>query len=273
MRNVVNEYFDVAVGVVRKAGRFITQYGSGCEEFEVKSCDIDFVTKVDKMVENFIIHSITKQYPSHKFIGEESVAGGAKVNLTDEPTWVIDPVDGTMNFVHGFPFSCISLALLISKEPVLGIIYNPLMDKLYSAKEGQGACLNGEPIHTSKVKELRHALVAFETGTSRDEEKVKVVFENFKTMVGQAHGIRALGSAALNMAMVAEGRADANFEFGIHIWDIAAGCLIVKEAGGVCIDPSGGPINLLSRRMLCAGREDLANELSKKLTQYYPDHD
>ncbi|KAJ8727865.1 hypothetical protein PYW08_016250 [Mythimna loreyi] len=269
----IDTYFDAALALVKSAGNLITEHVDGCKVFEKKSCDIDLVTEIDKKVEETLIGGLSKHFPDHKFIGEESVAGGAKCELTDAPTWIIDPVDGTLNFVHGFPHSCISVGLAINKECVAGIIYNPILKQLFTAKKGKGAFLNDKRIHVSDVTELRNALVAFEVGTSRDEERCKVVFENFKRIVSKGHGLRALGSAALNMAMVAMGGADANFEFGIHAWDIAAGDILVREAGGVCIDPSGKPLDLLSRRVLCASTPQLAQELVETVEQIYLERD
>lgn len=273
MSDAIDEYFEVALGLVKSAGNLITEHVNGCKVFELKSSDIDLVTEVDKKVEETLIGGLSKIFPTHKFIGEESVADGAKCVLTDDPTWIIDPVDGTLNFVHGFPHSCISLGLVINKESVAGIIYNPMLQQLFTAKKGQGAFLNGRQIHVSKIKELNKALVAFEAGTSRDEDKMKVVRGNFELVVSKGQGMRSLGSAALNMAMVAMGGADANFEFGIHAWDVAAGDILVREAGGVCIDPAGGPFDILSRRVLCASTPELAEELSKTILQFYPERD
>lgn len=269
----IDEYFEFALSLVKKAGNLITDHVSGCKTFVVKSCDIDLVTEVDKNVENTLIGGLKAKFPTHKFIGEETVSDGGKCELTDDPTWIIDPVDGTLNFVHGFPHSCISLGLAINKEAVAGIIYNPVLQQLFTAKKGQGAFYNDRQIHVSQIKELSKALVAFEAGTSRDAEKCKVVFENFKMVVDKAHGVRCLGSAALNMAMVALGGADANFEFGIHAWDIAAGDILVREAGGVCLDPDGGKLDLLARRVLCAATPELAQELRASLAQFYPERD
>lgn len=269
----IDEYMSVATALVKDAGNLIKEHSKGCDDFELKSCDIDIVTKIDKKVEETLIGGISAKFPTHKFIGEESTASGEKCVLTDQPTWVIDPVDGTMNFVHGFPHSSISVGLLINKEAVGGIIYNPILEQFFTATKGQGAFYNGRRIYTSQIKELNKALITTEAGTSRDEEKVTCVFENFKTVVSHAHGVRTLGSAALNMAMVAMGGADANFEFGIHAWDVAAGDILVREAGGVCIDPAGGPFDILSRRILCASTPELAQELAKLLYQYYPERD
>lgn len=270
MENNVEEFFAVSLELTKKAGTLIRERLSEKKTVETKSCDIDFVTETDKQVEKLLIEGLTEAFPTHQFIGEESVADGAQSSLTDDPTWIIDPVDGTLNFVHGFPHSCISLGLFINKEPQIGIVYNPYLEQLFTAKKSQGAFLNGKRIHVSDTTTLSNALIAFENGTSRDPEKCKVLLENYKTLVPLTHGMRSLGSAALNMTMVAMGGADAYFEYGTHIWDIAAGELIVREAGGVFIDPCGGEIDRMSRRFLCASTASLADELSKNLVQYYP---
>lgn len=220
-----------------------------------------------------LIDGLSKAFPDHKFIGEETVSSGAQCDFTDAPTWIIDPVDGTMNFVHSFPHSCISIALFINKLPVIGIIYNPMLDQLFTARKGKGAYLNGQKITVSGTKALADALIMMEFGTSRDPERRKVILENQQNLMPQVHGLRALGSAALNMAMVACGAADAYFEYGIHIWDIAAGEMIITEAGGVVIDPAGGEIDRLSRRVLAASNQELAEQLAKQLVQFYPERD
>ncbi|XP_046959299.1 inositol monophosphatase 1 [Vanessa cardui] len=273
MTDAIDEYFAFALELVKSAGNLITDYTSGCKDFKLKSSDIDLVTEIDKKVEETLISGLSAKFPDHKFIGEESAFEGVKCILTDEPTWIIDPVDGTLNFIHGYPSSCISVGLVINKEAVAGIIYNPIVNQLFTANKGQGAYLNGRQIHVSQVKEVSKALISFEAGTTRDEEKQRIVFENFKMIVTKAHGARTVGSAALNMAMVALGGSDAYFEFGIHAWDIAAGDIIVREAGGVCIDPAGGPLDILSRRVLCASSQELAQELASMLHQYYPERD
>jgi len=232
-----------------------------------KSCDIDLVTETDQAVEKLLIQRVKENFPTHKYIGEESVAAGEKCSLTDDPTWIIDPVDGTMNFVHSFPHSCISLAVLYNKVAQIGIIYNPVLEQMYSARLGQGALLNGKPIHVSGQTDLNKSLLIVETGTNRDPVKLDCVLKNFTSLATKAHGLRAMGSAALNMASVASGGCDSYFEFGIHVWDIAAGDLLVREAGGVCIDTEGGPLDLMSRRMICASSQELASEIIPLLTQ------
>lgn len=269
----VDEYYIEILRLVKQAGSIIREKIYQHKDVHTKSCDVDLVTEWDQKVEKLLIGGISSKYPDHRFIGEESTASGEKVELTDAPTWIIDPIDGTMNFVHGLPHTCVSVALLINKIAEIGIVYNPILEQLFTARKGQGAFLNGAPIHVSNEKELHKALVMMEMGTSRNPEKLKIVLKNITLLITHVHGIRSLGSAALNMCMVALGGADVSFEFGIHAWDIAAGDLIVREAGGVSIDPAGGPFDVMSRRTLCASSKELAQQLSKILIQYYPERD
>ncbi|XP_015509775.1 inositol monophosphatase 1 [Neodiprion pinetum] len=268
-----DQIYDLVLKLVKEGGALVKETISRPKNVEVKSCDVDLVTETDKQVEKLLMDGISSKFPDHRFIGEETTASGVKVELTDSPTWIIDPVDGTMNFVHGFPHTCISIALVDKKIPQIGMVYNPVMEQLFTARKGKGAFLNGKPIHVSDVKEMKKAILMFEMGTSRDPAKMKIVMENLAILAPLIHGTRALGSAALNMCMVALGGADCNFEYGIHAWDIAAGDIIVREAGGVCIDPSGGPFDVLSRRVLCASTQELADEVTKVLVQYYPERD
>lgn len=124
----------------------------------------------------------------HSFIGEESTSEGAKCELTDSPTWIIDPVDGTLNFVHSFPHSCISIALLVKKEAEIAIIYNPVLKQLFTARRGQGAFYNGDKMHVSDQKDLSQALVMAEFGTSRDQGKLDIAIDNVRKLVQSTHG-------------------------------------------------------------------------------------
>ncbi|KAG5320879.1 IMPA1 monophosphatase, partial [Acromyrmex heyeri] len=269
----VDEYYTEILRLVKQAGSIVREKIYQHKDVLTKSCDVDLVTEWDRKVEKLLIDGISSRYPDHRFIGEESTSSEQKIELTNAPTWIIDPIDGTMNFVHGLPYICISVALLINKITEIGIVYNPILEQLFTARKGQGAFLNGAPIHVSNEKELRKALVMLETGTSRDPEKLKIVLQNITLLISHVHGIRSFGAAALNMCMVALGGVDVSFEFGIHAWDVAAGDLIVREAGGVSIDPAGGPFDMMSRRTLCASSMELAQQLSKILIQYYPVRD
>lgn len=269
----VDECFKVAVQLVKEAGQVVREAIKKQKCIETKSSNVDLVTESDKAVEKLLIAGLTNAFPSHKFIGEESTAAGAKCVLTSDPTWIIDPIDGTMNFVHSLPYTCISVGLWVGKEAEMGIVYNPILDQMFTAKKGQGAYLNGEKIQASGQKDLSQALVFAEMGTSLDPAKVDTVLTNLTTLMPKVHGVRAMGSCALNMCMVAAGGADVTVEFGIHAWDTAAAMVVVVEAGGVVVDTQGGPFDLMRRRVLCASTPELAEEMAKLLKQYQPTPD
>lgn len=259
----LDEFFHTALDVVKEAGHTIRIAIEKEKEVETKVGFADLVTETDKNVEKLLIGILSKNFPSHKFIGEESTAGGAHNELTNDPTWIIDPVDGTTNFVHTFPMVAVSMALSINKEIVIGVIHNPLLDLLYTARKGRGAFVNNAELKVSACEDLAKAVVMCEGGSGRDPKTVDIVFGNMKNILSRAHGVRSLGSACMNMAMVAGGNADAYQEFGIHCWDIAAGRLIIEEAGSVVCDMNGGPVDIMSRRVLCASTRELAEQIVK----------
>lgn len=148
-----------------------------------KSTEIDLATETDQRIEKMIIDTLKKEFPIHKFIGEESVAAGDKCTLTDDPTWIIDPIDGTTNFVHNFPHCCISLALFVNGEPNIGIIFNSVLDQLFTARKGKGAFLNGQRISVSGETEMSKSLLIVECGSSRDPEKLKTSVENYQNLI------------------------------------------------------------------------------------------
>ncbi|XP_037940651.1 inositol monophosphatase 1-like [Teleopsis dalmanni] len=268
----LDKCFEVVVKHVKAAGDVIRRRSELRQEYELKADDIDLVTQTDKQVEQMLMIGLAHAFPDHKFIAEEeSSAGGSPKKLTNDPTWIIDPVDGTMNFVHSFPHSCISIGLVINKVTEIGVVYNPILEQFFTARRGQGALYNGRRIKVSGQRDLTKSLVTSEFGTTRDVEKMLVVNQNFAKLAAKVHGLRCLGSAALNMCMVALGAADANYEFGIHAWDVCAGDIIVREAGGVVIDPAGRKFDMMSRRVLAAATPELATEITKLITQYYPE--
>uniref|UniRef100_A0A3B4F2D3 Inositol-1-monophosphatase n=1 Tax=Pundamilia nyererei TaxID=303518 RepID=A0A3B4F2D3_9CICH len=200
------------------------------------------------------------------FIGEESVAKGEPCILTDKPTWIIDPVDGTTNFVHGFPFVAVSIAFAVNKELEFGVVYSCLEDKMYKARRGKGAFCDDEPIQVSDMKDINQSIIISEHGTNRSPEKVTKIFSTMqKNLCIPVHGLRGSGTAATNMCLVATGAVEALFEIGIHCWDIAAGAVIVKEAGGILLDVDGEPFDLMSRRMISANNETIAKRIIKEI--------
>uniref|UniRef100_A0A1I7S1E2 Inositol-1-monophosphatase n=1 Tax=Bursaphelenchus xylophilus TaxID=6326 RepID=A0A1I7S1E2_BURXY len=263
------EYLQFALEVVKQAGHLVkTAFSTPESNVETKASATDLVTETDKAVEELLIKSISEKYPDHQFIGEESVAAGKRSPWTDAPTWIIDPIDGTTNFVHRIPFIAICVGLTINKEIRGGIVYNPITDELFTALKGRGALKNGFPIHVSKTTALTKAVVLAQLGADRSPAQMRSFINNFTALMvdKNMHGHRAFGSAAINMVYVAQGSVDAYVEYGIHSWDIAAAAIIVSEAGGVLIDPTGTSFNLMSRKVLCGASEPLVQEISKILT-------
>ncbi|VDI78759.1 myo-inositol-1(or 4)-monophosphatase, partial [Mytilus galloprovincialis] len=207
-------------------------------------------------------------YLTHKFIGEESVAGGHKTEWTDDPTWIIDPIDGTTNFVHQIPHTCVCIGLSIKKQMVVGVVYAPILNEMYTGAKGQGAFCNGERISTSQQNDLKQAIIYLEGGSSREQDVLRRKFNIYHKVVETTRGTRTLGSAAMNMVNVAKGSGDAYVEYGLHIWDFAASGVILLEAGGAMIDPAGGPVDFLSRRVLCASSQSLADQLSTTIPEH-----
>ncbi|EDW33207.1 GL24595 [Drosophila persimilis] len=268
----LTELFKVASKQVKAAGVMALEANKVRQEYTTKKHDHDILTRTDNEVEEKFIREMSARYPSHKFIGEEAISktDTGQVELTDEPTWIIDPIDGTMNYVHRFPYYCISVALIINKQPEFGIIYNPPMNEMYTARRGKGAYLNDSPIRTSGQKSLEHSLVLQEYSTGINEDRNTIVLSNTERLLKKTHAMRSIGSSAMGLAMVASGVADAFYYFGLHIWHMAAGVILVQEAGGVVIDPAGGELDLMSRRCLAAASMPLARELSDQLDQSYP---
>ncbi|XP_076449070.1 inositol monophosphatase 1-like [Babylonia areolata] len=262
----LKEYYDVALDAAKKAGKMILEAFKKEKQVDTKSCAADLVTATDQAVEKMAFTFIRGKYPQHKFIGEESTAeSGTKLELTDDPTWIIDPIDGTTNFVHSIPEVCFSLGITVNKEPVIGIVYLPVRDLMYTAQKGRGAFLNGEKLSASGQTDLKKAVVICEGGSSRGEEVVKKLVENMHRLISASHGIRCYGSAAYNLCRVAQGCGDAYVEYGIHIWDFIAGMLIAREAGAVICDPTGGEIDVMNRRILAAATPSLVPQLSSLL--------
>ena len=173
--------------------------------------------------------------------------------------WIIDPIDGTTNFVHGVPLFCISIALAFKNEVILGVIYNPMTEELFSAYKDGGAFLNGHPIQVSKAEKLEDSLIA--TGFPYDDfDREKQYLEILQKLMHQSRGIRRLGSAAIDLAYVADGRFDAFYEYGLNPWDVAAGICIVKEAGGNVCDFKGGD-NMLFGEEIIATNGKIDHEL------------
>ncbi|GFN80019.1 inositol monophosphatase 1 [Plakobranchus ocellatus] len=262
----VEEMFELARAVALEAGQVIRENFYKDKVVDTKMSAADLVTETDQAIEKMVHTKILAKFPDHKFIGEESTHETHKHELTDDPTWIIDPIDGTTNFVNHIPEVCFSLGIMVNKQTVIGIVYAPIKEELYTAKLGQGSYLNGEKLQASKIKELKQAVILFEGGASRDEQILQDKLKNVHSLFTNARGVRSYGSGALSICNVAAGRGQAFFEYGLHIWDFTAGNLIASEAGAVVTDPSGAELNPLRRRVLVGCSAEVAQSLSKVLT-------
>ena len=211
--------------------------------------DIDPVTEADLRCQELIINLIRQVFPDHGFLAEETLGeagqGPGPSPQTSPYRWIIDPLDGTVNFAHGFPMFCVSIAFEAEGKVAYGVIYDPLRDELFEAQAGAGARLNGEPIRVSGARRLDRALVA--TGFPYDiRERLPQTIARMERILGVVQGLRRAGSAALDMGYVACGRFDAFYEENLKPWDTAAGLLLIEEAGGRITTFQGGPYNIYS---------------------------
>lgn len=227
----------VAVKAARAAGHVILRRMSRLDAIPVTEKDrFDFASEVDRQAEAEIIKELKRAFPRHAILAEESGAQGK-----GDPVWIIDPLDGTHNYLRGFPHFCVSIAQMSRGQAQVGVIFDPLRNELYTASQGGGAFLNDRRIRVAERKTLEGALLA--TGVPfRQRAHLDVQLNALRDMLvqGQAEDVRRTGSAALDLAYTAAGRLDGYFEIGLKPWDMAAGQLMVREAGGRCADFTGG---------------------------------
>ena len=239
---------NIAVRAARSAGSVLLRYYEHIDSLTVTAKGMnDYVSEVDRAAEQAIIDILRKAYPSHSILGEETGA-----HEGNDYQWVIDPLDGTTNYLHGFPQFSVSIALKYKGVLEQAVVYDPLRDEMYTASKGSGAMLNGRRIRVTDRKGLNGALIG--TGFPfRDQRHIDTYLGMFKTLVKDTAGIRRPGSAALDFAYVAAGRLDGFWELGLAEWDFAAGALLVKEAGGTVSDISGGQRYLETGNVITGG--------------------
>jgi myo-inositol-1(or 4)-monophosphatase len=228
----------IAIDAARNAGKVIMRYIDRVDSIRIdQKSRHDFVTEVDKSSEQTIIQIIQKKYPNHRIIAEES--GLIEKDKHADVTWIIDPLDGTTNYIHGFPQVSVSIAVRFKDHLQQGVIYDPIRDELFSASRGQGAKLNDRRIRVSTCTQLTEALLGTGFTCKLPPEQLQAYFKTMQVFCGQVVGVRRAGSAALDLAYIAAGRLDGFWEMGLKIWDIAAGALIIQEAGGMVADNNG----------------------------------
>lgn len=242
-------YEEVACQAARRGGDVLRKRFRSADALHVELKGLhDFVTEVDREAEHAVADLLRGRYPEHGILAEEGTVGAAGSQLR----WVIDPLDGTTNFIHGLAIFSVSVALEGPDGPLAGAIYDPVHDELFHARRGGGAKLDGSPIRCSQLPALDDALLA--TGFPfRQLERLDLYLRSFEALVRRTSGIRRAGSAALDLAHVACGRYDGFWECGLSRWDMAAGCLLVEEAGGIVTDLTGGRTHLASGDLLAAG--------------------
>lgn len=233
----MNGELEAALGAARAAGEALRD-GFGLRRQVRYKGEVDLVTEMDERAEEIIRETLLGAYPSYGMLAEE---GGA-LRGEEDARWIVDPLDGTTNYAHGLPVFAVSIALEKAGEVVLGVVHDPMREETFVAERGNGTALNGEPISVSQTDELVRALVV--TGFPYDREEVPAALDLFGRFSMLAQGMRRLGSAALDLCYVAAGRLDAYYERGIHAWDVAAGSLVLQEAGGMITDYRGNPFEI-----------------------------
>ena len=259
MHGMVN----IAIRAARRAGELMIRQLNQLETLQVtEKSRNEFVTQVDRLAEEAIIEVIRDHYPEHAILAEESGASG-----DSEYEWIVDPLDGTTNYIHGFPVFSVSIAVAQRGELQHGVVYDPLRQEIFSASRGQGAQLDGRKIRVSKRTGLHQALIGTGFPYRKNLEHIDRYLQMLKAVTLETAGVRRPGSAALDLCYVAAGRVDAFWEIGLSKWDIAAGALMIREAGGRISDFRGTDHYLTSGNVV-AGSPKVYAALSKLLAPY-----
>jgi myo-inositol-1(or 4)-monophosphatase len=240
----MKSFVETAAQIACDAGSLLRYYFERRVSFEMKG-DFDLVTEADKASEKLVVQRLKTNFPEHGIVAEE---GGGHESATSDYRWYVDPLDGTTNFAHSYPVWNVTLALEKAGELIAGVVFDPTRNELFTAERGSGAFLNGRRIHVSKVAVVADSLLC--TGFPNHNRSTNPNVHFFHELAMTAHGVRRSGSAAVDLAHVACGRLDGFWEIGLSPWDMAAGILLVEEAGGVCTDMIGGPHHLRSPHML-----------------------
>lgn len=239
------EYLDFAIDVAREAGGVLKHYMNREKHVELKG-RANLVTVADKESEALIIRRIRERYPDHAILAEESgaSAGGAA-------KWIIDPLDGTTNFAHQYPFFCVSIGFEQDGRIMCGAVYDPWRDEMFSGARGSGSFVNGRPISVSGAERLSDALImtGFPYGV---REKMDTAISQFRAFLFESQGVRRGGSAALDLCYIAHGRVDGFWEMDLHPWDTAAGVVILEEAGGRVTNFDGGPFSVYGKQIIAS---------------------
>lgn len=245
----------IAESAAREAGTLLRDNLQRAVVVETKG-RADFVTRLDLEVNDLVRSRLAAAFPDHRFLTEETV----NAPLSEEPTWIVDPVDGTLNLVHGFPYISVSLGLVVGKKPAAGVVYDPLRDDLFSAAAGAGATCNGSSISVGGDPDLSSALLAFDL--AHDEQAAHDSLDLAVALRPRVAALRLAGSAALALCHVAAGRLDGFFHHRLEPWDMAAAMLILSEAGASSTDLEGRPVTRPQRSSLAAGNAAIVEQIN-----------
>jgi myo-inositol-1(or 4)-monophosphatase len=234
-----------AISIAVEAGKLLLPFFERRIGFEYKG-DVDLVTEADRASEKLIVSRLRTAWPEHDIVGEE----GTRDTHGGDYRWYVDPLDGTTNFAHGYPVFCVSMGLEFQGQLIVGILYDPTRNELFVAAKGNGATLNGKPIHVSTTTTIGESILGTGFPSFKRHKNPNIHFYHQITL--RSHGIRRAGSAALDLANVAAGRYDGFWEFNLNPWDTAAGVLLVQEAGGTVTRFDGSPFNIDSRETLAS---------------------
>jgi len=258
-------YLETAVEIAREAGALLAHYFERRVAFELKGA-FDLVTEADRASEQLIVERLRAHFPSHAIVAEE---GGGHESSSDY-RWFVDPLDGTTNFAHSFPMFNVTLGLEHGGEIVAGVIYDPLHQEMFTAERGAGAYLNHRRIRVSAVNRLEDSLASTGFPSRKRHQNVNIHF--YHQMAMASHGVRRTGSAAIDLAYVACGRLDAFWEFGLKPWDMAAGNLMVREAGGAVSDMCGAPHTVTASEHLLADNGALHDQVLTLFGEIFRGH-
>jgi myo-inositol-1(or 4)-monophosphatase len=253
----MSQYLEDLEAIAREAGALLMSYFDRHIKIEYKG-DADLVTAADRAAEKLIVERLQTRWPQHGIVGEE----GTRRDTGADYRWFVDPLDGTTNFAHGYPVFCVSIALARKDDQLeAGVLYDPTRNELFAAGRGQGATLDGKPLHVSKTACLAESILG--TGFPSHKRHQSPNIHLYHQLTLRSHGVRRAGSAALDLANVAAGRYDGFWEFNLNPWDTAAGVLIVQEAGGAVTRFDGTPFRLDSSEIVATNglihEEVLAN--------------
>lgn len=245
MQKTINELLRFGIKIARKSGKILLKHYGKRLKIELKSIN-NLVTEADKKSEAYLVKKIRNRYPDHEILAEESGIMPASKIPEERIRWIIDPLDGTTNFAHGFPFFSISIGIEKDNEIIGGIVYAPYFDELFHAGKYMGAYLNNKKIEVSATEKLADSLVA--TGFPGENREMNM--PHFKHILHASQAMRRCGSAAIDLCYTACGRLDGFWELGLKPWDIAAGSLMIKEAGGRVTNLDGSPLELEGQNIL-----------------------